>query len=257
LRGVIPKIGKKLNFTQHFEGLNFGQRGEPKMSAKDDFKKEAIKIKREGIGTLLAYLEETDFFTAPASAKYHGAEEGGLLLHSMSVLDTLKEMNEFFDLGMQEESLIVCGLFHDVCKVGFYVEDKEEASPAQVRKFQELSNTALPKGTNTKAYYIKVIDALIKGVPIPKFSASYRVKDQLPMGHGEKSIWMIERCMSLLNEEALAIRWHLGGFDPGIHFGYPSGLACTQAFRENKLVGLLASADLSVTYLADVWPEVV
>ena len=48
-------------------------------------------IKREGARELLAWLETTDFFTAPASTKFHCACEGGLVQHSLSVYHTLME----------------------------------------------------------------------------------------------------------------------------------------------------------------------
>ena len=49
------------------------------------------KIHREGADKLLDYLRTgTDFFTAPASTRYHGAHEGGLLEHSLTVMKLLE-----------------------------------------------------------------------------------------------------------------------------------------------------------------------
>ena len=42
-------------------------------------------IHRDGLEDLLSWLQKSDFFTAPASTKYHGAYEGGLCEHSMDV----------------------------------------------------------------------------------------------------------------------------------------------------------------------------
>lgn len=41
----------------------------------------------------------------------------------------------------------------------------------------------------------------------------YSVKDRLPMGHGEKSVYLVMKFMDLTDEEALAIRWHMGAYD--------------------------------------------
>ena len=109
------------------------------MSAKMDFIKEAKMIKRNGVSSLLQYLEEgTDFFTAPASTKFHGAHEVGLLLHSLTVLDIMVVLDDSLDLNLSKESLAICGLLHDVCKANFYQLDEEEPSQAQLKYAQDL-----------------------------------------------------------------------------------------------------------------------
>ena len=186
----------------------------------DDFKDEASIITRGGIKTLLSYLEkETDFFTAPASTMFHGNYEQGLLLHSLGVYDSAKMINESLDLNIPVESIAICSLFHDVCKANYYVKGKRN----------------------------KKIDGEWHEIVV------WEVKDQLPMGHGEKSVFIITKYMELTDEEALAIRWHLGPSDPGVHFNYPSGYSQKQAFRENKLVALLHIADMTASYLLDEW----
>lgn len=192
------------------------------MSSKKDFIEEASKIDRVGVPQFMDYLEnETDFFTAPASTKFHGCFEGGLVLHSLAVLDIMKEMNEMLDLKIALGSIAICGLFHDVCKANFYVK--------------EIRN--------------KKIDGKWHEVEV------WGVKDQLPMGHGEKSVYILSKYMNLTDPEALAIRWHLAGFEPAVHFSFPSGTPQKQAFRENKLVTLLATADMAASYLLDEWGE--
>jgi len=186
-----------------------------------EFKGETKIIKRKGIKELIEWLEGTDFFTAPASTKYHGAHDKGLALHSLSVLDAAMELKKFTEVDVKDESIAICALFHDICKVDFYT--------------MEMRN--------------KKIDG--KWVEVPFRT----VKDQFPMGHGEKSVYLIQKFMDLTDEEALAIRWHLGGFDPAVHFNYPSGASCNQAFKQNKLVSLIACADLTATYLLDEWEE--
>lgn len=192
------------------------------MSLESDFKEAVGKIERTGIKELMEYLEkETDFYTAPCSTQYHGANEQGLLLHCLSVNDVALSLNEMTSLELPEDSIRVCALFHDICKTNLYV----------------------------------------RGIRNQKINGQWReveiweVKDQLPMGHGEKSVYLLSKFICLSDEEALAIRWHLGGFDPGIHFKYPSGFPNSQAFRNHKLVGLIACADLSATYLLDPWED--
>lgn len=190
------------------------------MGAKMDFIEEAKVIKREGIDDFCLYLEkETDFFDAPASTQFHGAEEMGLVIHSLTVYDIIKELNETLDCKVEKESMAICALFHDVCKANYYVREKRN----------------------------KKIDGKWEEVVV------WAVNDQLPMGHGEKSVYVINKYMKLTDEEALAIRWHLNGFDPGVHFNYPSGYPQKQAMRDHKIVALLATADIAASYLVDIW----
>ena len=185
--------------------------------AKTEFIKNVKEnVKRKGVDLLLKYLEEdSDFYGAPASTMYHDCEEGGLVIHSLAVYDSAQEINDSFSLGIDKESLAICSLFHDICKVNMY----------------------------NQSFRNKKIDGKWTEVPF------WEVKDQLPMGHGEKSVFIINKFMKLTDEEALAIRWHLGGFDTAVHFPYPYGFPSKQAFRENKLVALIAVADLCAAYL--------
>jgi len=224
------------------------------MSAKDDFLKQAKTVDREGMTDLLNYLESTDFFTAPASSKYHGSCPKGLLLHSLSVFDVMKEINSMIDTGIDEDSITVCGLFHDVCKINFYEEDNEEATDAQLRYVRQLceeKDVAMPsKDFRTKAFISNIISALKAGKPMPVYKHSYKITDKLPMGHGEKSVYIIQKYMQLTDEEAIAIRWHLGGSDPAA-WNSPMGNPSIQAFHENKLLALVAGADILVSFLID------
>ena len=186
-----------------------------------EFKSEAKIIKRKGVKELIEWLESTDFFQAPASTKFHGAHDKGLALHCLSVLDAMTELKKFTEADVKDESIAICALFHDICKANFYVKEKRN----------------------------KKIDGSWHEIEV------WGVKDQLPMGHGEKSVYLIQKFIDLTDEEALAIRWHMGMADPGVHFNYPSGAACNQAFRQNKLLPLLAAADLTASYLLEEWGE--
>lgn len=147
------------------------------------------KITRTGADKLLEYLlsDKSDFFTCPASTRYHGAYEGGLLAHSLNVYENLVEYlarercKEIFHMEYSEESIAIVGLLHDLCKMNFYTVDYRNAKNAQ--------------GVWEKVPY-------------------YKIDDRLPYGHGEKSVFLIQFFMHLRTEEAMAIRWHMGFSGP-------------------------------------------
>lgn len=142
-------------------------------------------IKRPGSDKLLAWLcsDSSDFFTAPSSTRYHGSYEGGLAEHSLNVYECLKDYlsrprtRELYGMDYSEETIAVAALLHDLCKVNFYAVDYRNAKNAQ--------------GVWEKVPY-------------------YTVRDQLPYGHGEKSVYIISGFMRLTREEAFAIRFHMG-----------------------------------------------
>lgn len=141
-------------------------------------------IKREGADKLLEYLcsDACDFFTAPASTRYHGAYRGGLLEHSLNVYDCLcdylkrERARERYGMVYSDETVAIVSLLHDLCKVNFYVET--------TRNVKE--------------------DGVWKTVPY------YSIEDKLPYGHGEKSVYIVSSYMRLTRDEAFAIRYHMG-----------------------------------------------
>lgn len=141
------------------------------------------KITREGADRLLDFLEKSDFFTAPASTRYHLACEGGLLQHSLNVYDCLVDilnrprMKELYGVEYSDESIAIAGLLHDICKVNFY-----------------------------KTSFRNVKDENGKWVSAPY----YTIEDTLPYGHGEKSVYIVSGFMRLTRDEAFAIRYHMG-----------------------------------------------
>lgn len=156
------------------------------MSLKEEFL-EIYKnnITREGADKLLEYLlsDKSDFFTAPASTRFHGAYEGGLLEHSLNVYHCLKDYlsrertKNVYGMNYSEETIAVAALLHDICKVNFYKVDYRNAK-------------------NDKGQWEKV--------------PYYAIDDKLPYGHGEKSVYIITGFMRLSREEAFAIRYHMG-----------------------------------------------
>lgn len=151
------------------------------------------KIKRPGSEKLLEYLcsEQSDFFTAPASTRFHGNYEGGLLEHSLNVYDCLCDImsrpriKEMYGIEYNEESIAIAALLHDLCKVNFYkVSSRNQKNP----------------------------EGKWESVPY------YTIEDNLPYGHGEKSVYIVSGYMRLTRDEAFAIRYHMGfsgSEDPG------------------------------------------
>ena len=76
----------------------------------------------------------------------------------------------------------------------------------------------------------------------------FQVEDAFPYGHGEKSVFLINWFMRLSVEEAMAIRWHMGGFDDSAKAG---GYAMSEAFRMYPLAVMTHLADLEATYLLE------
>ena len=169
------------------------------------------EVKREGIEKVIQSLGSLDFFTAPASTKYHDAEEGGLCHHSLRVYS---ELIKLCDSTIPRESIAVVALLHDVCKVGFYT--------VSTRNVKDNS------GKWTQVPY-------------------YAIDDKLPLGHGEKSVIMLLTAGLHLNtEEIMAIRWHMGGFENQNHHG-----SLSQAYSEYPLALYLHLADMKATYLKE------
>ena len=188
----------------------------------EDFKQKFIElaytnIKREGIDKLIAYLEKTDFFTAPASTKFHSVYEGGLCEHSLNVYGRfVKNLQQEFGEKWQDvlslESATIIALFHDVCKVDYYTQE--------MRNVKE------------------------DGVWVQK--PFYKVEDSLPYGHGEKSVYIINGFLRLTREEAMAINWHMGGFDNRVRGGF---YGLDQVFYKYPTALIFHISDVEATYL--------
>lgn len=177
-------------------------------------------IKREGADKLLDYLESraSDFFTAPASARYHSSYAGGLLHHSLNVYDCLvsymerERVKETYRFTADSESIAIVALLHDLCKINCYK----------------------PGTRNVKDEYGKW-----QTVP------TYEFDDKLPYGHGEKSVYIISGYMKLTREEAFAIRYHMGfsGTEDARNVG--------NAFEMFPLAFALSTADMEATYFLE------
>lgn len=188
----------------------------------EELKQEFIKvynenIKREGADKLLEYLStSSDFFTAPASGRRHNSFEGGLVMHSLNVYHRFKkniisEFGDNYNEIISDESIAIIALLHDLCKVNTYTVD----------------------------YRNQKVDGQWIQVPY------YAYSNSLPYGHGEKSVYIASGFMRLTREEAMAINWHMGGFDP--RTSATSDLA--DAYTRFPIAVLFHMADLGATYL--------
>jgi hypothetical protein len=152
---------------------------------KDKFDTALSVISRKGLKEMVKWLEEkSDFFTAPASTIYHNNFEGGLLDHSINVMEIALHFHQFRNLASRipAESVIIASLFHDLCKINLYKRKEKWVKTDQGKWVSYMG---------------------------------YDYEDTFPFGHGEKSVYFIMNFMSLKKEEALAIRHHMGPWDAG------------------------------------------
>lgn len=178
------------------------------------------KITRTGADKLLEYIDgpSSDFFTAPASARFHGAYAGGLAEHSINVYECLvdymsrQRVKEIYGFEASEESIAIVALLHDLCKINCYK----------------------PGTRNVK-------DETGKWIQVPTFEYD----DKMPYGHGEKSVYIINGYMRLTREEAFAIRYHMGfsGAEDARNVG--------TAFEMYPLAFALSTADMEATYFIE------
>ena len=185
-----------------------------------DYKQKFIEyyqanIHREGADRLLEWLQTTDFFTAPASTRYHCACPSGLVQHSVNVYEVM--MEKHFDPETDSaESFALCALLHDVCKAQFYKISTRNVKNEKTGQWEK--------------------------VPY------YTIEDAFPYGHGEKSVFLIERFVRLKPAEATAIRWHMGGFDDAARGG---NFSISVAYDKYPIAIKLHLADLEATYLRE------
>lgn len=188
-------------------------------------------IKRDGIEKLMDWLiNKSDFFVAPASTRFHGAFEGGLAIHSLNVYNCLKDylerprVKEYIEkynepleqrdkLIVTDESIAIVALFHDLCKVNVYQKD-----------FRNVKNA----------------NGQWEKVP------TYKFEDNIPYGHGEKSVYMITNgLMKLTRHEAMAIRWHMG------FSGVEDNNTVGRALEMYPLAFALCTADMEASYFLE------
>jgi len=184
-------------------------------------------IKVDGKDKLIDFLVTSDYFTAPASTKYHGNFIGGLAEHSYNVYILFKEKNERFNLGLPEDTIIITALCHDICKVNFYKRG--------------IKNIKQGKKIN---YRGQEVDNWVE-------KEVWEVDDIYPIGHAEKSIIILQRFIDLSQEEILLIRWHMGGFE-----NKDNSMHMYKAYDILPACVALHTADIESSYLLEKKMEV-
>lgn len=160
------------------------------------------KVNREGIDNLMTYIRNSDFYTAPASTRFHLACPGGLLQHSLNVYDCLMAKknqyiwHHYLEEYVGDESITIISLMHDLCKADTYklgYKNQKTYDKAKVA----AANSSQIKRDELGSYIWETV-------------SKYEIEDSYPLGHGEKSVILLQEYIELTDEEILAIRWHMG-----------------------------------------------
>lgn len=190
-----------------------------RMSNREQFISLMERVERPGVEELLAWLEGTDFYSAPASTRFHGSYPGGLVYHTLNVVYELRELVRFYDIkDISNESIVIVALAHDFCKINIYQETMVNVPPQRTKsgKWEQ--------------------------------QLGYKKNEILKLGHGAKSLSILQNFIKLEDYEKEAIFWHMGAYDTGtlsnIHDLY-------DVFKENKLAFLLHMADMVATYITE------
>jgi len=192
----------------------------------DRFEAEMSKVTRPGVDKLMDYIRKSDFYTAPASTKYHLACEGGLLQHSLNVLDALQAMlvcegKEWLYrvageivCTIPDESVVIAALLHDICKTYFYTTSTRNVKNEKTGRWEK--------------------------------QPYYAIDDRMPLGHGPKSAMIVKQYMNLTNPEMYAI-WHHMGFTGD----YENDTAVGAAFEKYPLALALYTADMMASRIME------
>ena len=201
---------------------------------KEEFQALARKyIKRDGLEKLLAWLEQTDFYSAPASTKFHLSVEGGLCQHSLNVFYAMVELckkhwekegkeddifnGESLDAegAFNMENIAIVALFHDICKANCYVKDWKNVKVNGKWEQQEY----------------------------------WKWEEQFIYGHGSKSVYIIQQYMRLYIDEAQAIRFHMGGREDPLSQMFERQYA--EVYEKSKFAVMLYLADCYASFLIE------
>lgn len=186
--------------------------------SKNQYEMLLSNVQREGMDKLLEFIRKSDFYTAPASTRFHSCHEGGLLEHSLNVYKCLKykRQNPIWAeklSDISDENIVIVSLLHDLCKTYYYITD--------------YRNKKNERGVWERVPY-------------------YTVDNKIPYGHGEKSVMMIEEYIKLLPVERYAIRWHMGYSEPKESYN-----DLNKAMSKYPLVLALHESDLEATNLLE------
>lgn len=195
-------------------------------------------VTRDGKDALVDYIRnKTDFYKAPASTQFHLACEGGLLQHSLNVYDCLVAKRQspiwknIFE-EIPEESLVLMALLHDLCKVNFYTKGTKNQKTYDAEKVAAAENWQR-KHDDMGDYIWETV-------------LRYEINDTMPLGHGEKSVMLINCFMKLNTYEIFAIRWHMGFSVEKEHYK-----ALGDAMEKYPIILALYEADLEASKILE------
>lgn len=201
----------------------------PQESRIATFENLLLSTNREGMNELLTFIRQSDFYTAPASTRYHSNREGGLLEHVLTVYclckkyaDVIIGENPSLASSIKDDSIIISALLHDMCKVYFYKKRSKRKQDKQTGQWYD--------------------------------SMEWYVDDKFPVGHGEKSVIILQNIgLKLRPDEMMAIRWHMGlwGDDGNKELSYSIGQALTTC----PLVLILQLADFTASKIFEKTDE--
>jgi hypothetical protein len=191
-----------------------------------DLVTDKINPHRPNAQKLLDWLDKTDFYTAPASTKYHLCIEGGLCQHSLNVYDTLVKLCDvFLDNDVRSDAIAVCGLFHDFCKIDMYKPDTKMVKDYNGDPDLIVEPPSYSGWTKIRCYNYK--------------------ESNFEFGHGEKSVYLVNQFIRLSKVEAMAIRWHMGAYEEADKY------AITKGLQAHPRVTLTHMADLMATNITE------
>ena len=196
-------------------------------------------VKRDGIDRLMHYIQKnTDFYKAPASTRFHLACEGGLLQHSLNVYDCLilKRQNPLWKNilnDIPDDSLTLISLLHDLCKANFYVEGTKNQKTYDPEKVASAESWQVKSDAQGKYIWETV--------------KTYQVDDQLPLGHGEKSVMLVQCYIRLTMQEVMAIRWHMGFSEAKENWN-----TLGNAMEKYPIILAIHEADLEATKILEI-----
>ena len=194
-------------------------------------------LPREGGDRLLNFIRQSDFYTAPASTRFHLSEEGGLLQHSLNVYHCL--MNKMNNptwanvLKNNEWEIATVALLHDLCKTYYY--DKE------------LKNTKSYDPEVVASFGGKGVKHDAKGDYVWIMAESYTYNNRFPLGHGAKSVFFIQQFIKLSMEEIACIYWHMGAY-----CGSDQWNELGDAYEKYPLALALHEADMEASHMLEI-----
>lgn len=195
-------------------------------------------LPRDGGDKLLEFIRKSDFYTAPASTKYHLNEEGGLLLHSLNVYHCLmsKASNPTWAniITPDKYKTAACvALLHDLCKTYCYEKELKNTKSYDPETVASFNGRGVKH--DAKSDYVWVM------------AEAYTTNNKFPLGHGAKSVFFIQQFMKLTMEEIACIYWHMGAYCDSSQW-----TELGNAFEKYPLAMALHEADMEATHMVEI-----